>query len=64
MNYFANALTLFVNFDFKLDALFLCITLFLANLSIIATTLGNKVPASVLVSVSRNFLIALRVVLA
>ena len=35
------AATNFVNFDFKLAALFLCIILFLANLSIIATTEGS-----------------------
>jgi len=57
------AATCFVNLDFKLPALFWWIMLFLANLSNIAITLGNKASAAVLSSVARNTLTALRVVL-
>ncbi len=56
--------TNFVNFDLLLDALFLCMTFFLAKRSSIETTRGNSALASSELVVLLNFLIALRVVFA
>lgn len=56
--------TRFANFDFRLEALFLWMIFFFANLSSIATTFGNNAAASFLSSVPRNFFTALRVVFA
>jgi hypothetical protein len=58
-----SAATCLVSLLFKFAALLEWIILRLANLSIILTTLGNKVSAAFLSSSVRNLLIALRVVL-
>ncbi len=57
------AFTCLVNFDFKFEALFLCIIFLLVSLSNIATTFGNKETASFLLLIDFNFVIAFLVVL-
>jgi hypothetical protein len=57
------ALTWRVSLPTKFPALFLWITLRLANLSSIEVTSTNRLPASFFREVKRNFFIALRVVL-
>ena len=59
-----NALTNLVSFDLLFDALFLCITFFLAKRSSIEITLVSNSLASDLVVVPLNFLMAFLVVFA
>ena len=58
-----NEITCFVSLDFKLPALFLCITFFLDNLSIRDITSGNNFLASFFEVILLSFLIAFLVVL-
>jgi len=61
INYkFYKALTFFVSFDLRLEALFLWIMFFFTNLSIIEETNTNREPASFLSVVSLSFWIAVR----
>jgi hypothetical protein len=64
INYYFKVLTNFVSFDLLFEALFLCITFFLAKRSSMETTLTKSAAASCLVVVPLNFLIAFLVVLA
>ena len=62
--YYFKPLTNLVSFDLLFDALFLCITFFLAKRSSIEITLFKSSLASTLVVVPLNFLMAFLVVLA
>ncbi len=63
LNYF-KPFTNFVSFDLLFEALFLCITFFLAKRSSIEITFVKSTAASAFVVVPLNFLMAFLVVLA